>query len=319
MHGFCLQEIALTTQPIHVYTWYVHVWADVDLILEAMHQCKLRRLLLLCCSTSVFPILCLGDVNVTCGVTNCGGQSSTRSWPPSCPSDKAPSCDIYSGLMIEGFFSLSQWLDDDPINHCSTCQGKNLISRFAVEQAEALVQTVTNYVNRATLASIANTSVGYKLTDTCGNHRTDRCMSAQAGLVQKTTPTMATIVGPYYADHSGSPNDREISKMFTTLAGILPSNDKGIISLLDVPFLYTSAMKNLVATVDNSHIVSFQQSCDLQAVAAVDLVAYLGLVNVSVVASGDLCGEYSLRTFARHVKEKKLECRFNVSIRICNN
>lgn len=167
-------------------------------------------------------------------------------------------------------------------------------------------------------------SLGYDITDTCGNHEDDsQCVTRQAGIPNLAFGygALSTIIGPYYSDVSASLTNNEMLDLFTGLAGSGQRDDKGVISLLDEPFPYASQF----ADIDPLQVVMFQQSCELQAAAAVDFVIQERWVEVTVVGSGDNCGGLSLQLFHDALKAKRLDCHFKVissiwySVGICGS
>ena len=208
--------------------------------------------------------------------------------------------------MIGGVFSISSWRSKS----CSLCSDDPIVQRASVELAEALI-LATEILNNATEEE--DVAFGYSIDDSCGNHRTAECIQS----LTPTRSTLATVVGPYYAEQSISLNETEQSILYKHLNGFPPHDDKGIFSLLDVPFSYSTDVQNFVATLDMSQIVMFHQTCELQALAAVDFILQERWWNVTVLGSGDACGTASLRLFKQELMRRNIFCHFQVSLCIC--
>ena len=114
--------------------------------------------------------------------------------------------------MIGGVFSISSWRSKS----CSLCSDDPIVHRASVELAEALV-LATEILNNATEEE--DVAFGYSIDDaSCGNHRTAECIQS----LTPTRSTLATFVGPYYA------NETEQSILYKHLNGFPLHDDKGI-------------------------------------------------------------------------------------------
>lgn len=238
-------------------------------------------------------------------------------WPPDCPSPVNALRNINeSSYVIGGVFSLSTWrvqvqgntLADQYCSPCldpgqSTGPGESrasTVSRFAVEQAEALILAVEIL---SSMTDLGDESFGFDITDSCGNHLpgSNSCLSKLSPLDK----TLATIVGPYYSHISLSLDEPEVLSIYSRLA----ENKQGIFSLLDVPFPNSL---NTPRSSAHAQVVMFQQTCELQAMAAVDFVVHERWERLAVIGSGDPCGVVSLRKFKQELNKKGGACNFEV-------
>ena len=64
--------------------------------------------------------------------------------------------------------------------------------------------------------------------DSCGNHRTAECIQS----LTPTRSTLATFVGPYYAERSIPLNETEQGILYKYLNGFPSHDDKGIFLFL---------------------------------------------------------------------------------------
>jgi hypothetical protein len=218
--------------------------------------------------------------------------------------------------VIGGVFSLSTWRVQVQGNtfadqYCSPCldpgqstgpgeSRASTVSRFAVEQAEALILAVEIL---SSMTDLGDESFGFDITDSCGNHLpgSNSCLSKLSPLDK----TLATIVGPYYSHISLSLDEPEVLSIYSRLA----ENKQGIFSLLDVPFPNSL---NTPRSSAHAQVVMFQQTCELQAMAAVDFVVHERWERLAVIGSGDPCGVVSLRKFKQELNKKGVACNFEV-------
>ena len=251
--------------------------------------------------------------------------------PPNCPGIRnGIQQSANSTHIIAGVFSVSAWrvkASDTRNQDCSLCAdsrltdgsgsapvrgpaasrpaGSSTVSRtlrFAVEQSEALI-LATQQLNDATFSHF-----GYDITDSCGNHFGTDCIQT----LDPMSTTLATIVGPYYADASVSLDNSEVLSIFSRLGATNSSTGRLIFSLLDVPFSYTQAMRPFATGKGSAQVIMLQPSCELQALAAVDFVARVEWLDVTVIGSGDACGTAALRVFKEELDRKGIACHFEV-------
>ena len=232
------------------------------------------------------------------------------------------------GLSIGGLFSNSRYKIDAETTRpfCTRCQGasnNSLQHRFAVEQAEALLYAID------VIESELGYPVGHSIMDTCGFSEelegvtADFCYREQVRRYRNLQSVLATIVGPYYAYQKHPSSDSMSESEFVDLTRILaaqiaavqsdsPPDSRGMLSLLDLPFLSSDTVESLLPEGFTERFAMLQQTCELQALVAVDFLAQEGWGNVTVVASSDSCGGKSLLEVHNHIQRKKMGCHFNV-------
>ena len=241
------------------------------------------------------------------------GRSQCFTDPPNCP-DSLTRASITSNtnlVLVAGSFSLSRW-DTNVATagpFCTLCDNNDSVPhRFAVEQAEALLSAV-DLMNSVTDDSEQVGPLGYRIFDTCGNSDVaSRCVKAQLNRYRREkllTVALATIVGPYYQKHSpASMSDDELVDLSHALIDADPPSSTGLLSLMDIPFPYSQDVEDVHVSGIGERFVMLQQTCELQASAAVDFLAHEGWENVVIVASGDFCGGASLMQFRDHIDSK---------------
>ena len=224
--------------------------------------------------------------------------------------------------VVGGFFSVSMWdriseeTDSEVCTLCDASSAQFPPHRFAVEQAEALLYA-TDLIN----AMDRNRMLSYRLYDTCGNDETrDNCARSQMTWLarEKLPRVLASIVCPFYQIHSVSMPESE----FVELANNVVNEEEdhstdlliqtGFLSLLDSPFLHSSTVKFDVFLPYQNQFLMLQQTCELQALVAVDFLAQEGWGDVTLVTSGDYCGGESTLLFKQQIDDKDLDCHFNV-------
>ena len=226
-----------------------------------------------------------------------------------------------SKINIGGLFSNSRfdYTKDTATPFCSRCNTPPasipITHRFAVEQAEALlhaIELISKYDNQGDLGHL-----GYRIMDTCGYDDIAKdCLAGQVGeyrRIDKLIVVLATIVGPFYELFSQSMSKSEFVSLSQDLIAPTLQSSGGVLSLLDLPFWYTTeVVEGIDDTSKGMQFLMLQQTCQLQALAAVDFLAQEGWGNVTVVASGDSCGAESLLEVYNHIERRKLGCHFNV-------
>ena len=240
----------------------------------------------------------------------CQSVCPTAPWPPDCPGvNNSLRKTSGSSLVIGGVFSVSSWRVRKDKQDCSLChktpENEATTIRFAVEQAEALI-LATELLNNMT--GLGDDFFGYDITDSCGNHLSKQDKTC----ISKLSPlrnTLATVLGPYYADISVSLDDPEVISIYSRLTS-KSQDGRGIFSVLDVPFLNSA---NSPTGSVSTQVVMFQQTCELQALAAVDFIVYQRWEHITVIGSGDTCGAAALRTFKQELERKGVACNFEVS------
>jgi hypothetical protein len=193
-----------------------------------------------------------------------------------------------------------------------------------VEQAEALLHAIDLINARSQLyGRQEHLTIGYGIMDTCGNAEASECFKEQIQEYRNTVinyKALATIVGPYYDENidigDRSMTKKEFAALSTQLTDVYSG---GMLSLLDLPFWYSEELQDLDNVGKTSQMIMLQQTCQLQAWAAVDFLAQQGWANVSIVASRDSCGKESLSEIHNHIQRKKLGCHFNNSVRAVTN
>ena len=213
---------------------------------------------------------------------------------------------------IGGMFSISQW-DNDGERRCSACHaGARRLQLFAVEQTEAMIESIER-INESGMLGNA-TRLVYEVWDTCGDDRDSHCIYAQA-TETFSSELLATVVGPYYSDTSYSMNNDALKALYNNL-GLsqritnIRIRDRGVWSLLDYPYMYSQDI-NIGDLRDQ--LVMLQQTCELQAQAAVDFLEREGWYDVTVIVSNDYCGGRSMVKFDQAVKQSRSYCRFDVN------
>ena len=262
-------------------------------------------------------------------LATCQSVCPAPPWPRDCPGVKngLRKTDETS-LVIGGVFSISPWRVDSRNQNqqeCSLCRRTRegaatataTAIRFGVEQAEALILAIQLLGN---LTGFRDQLLGYDITDSCGNHK-----SEQKSCISQLSPvanTLATVVGPYYADISVSLIESEVVAIYSRLTP-KPGSNQGVFSLRDVPFLDSPAAQQFIVSsggIDLTQVVMLQQTCELQARAAVEFAVHERWKDITVVGSGDACGAAALRLFKEQLESNKVSsaCGFKVT-RLSNN
>ena len=225
-----------------------------------------------------------------------------------------------NAVRIGGMFSISQWNIIQKrlmgtTGECSACHnGSRQLQLFAIEQAEALIRAV-ELINESDL--LGNTNLIYDIWDTCGGQMTSACIKRQAHELHYTYEVLATILGPYYSDISFSMKEEELVKLYSTLGqGIRGTNaviiKKGVWSLLDYPYRYTLDLDEEVNSYLETQVIMLQQTCEIQAAAAVDFLVEEGWYDVTMVASNDYCGIWAIAKFYEGVNRSLSHCHFDI-------
>ena len=225
-----------------------------------------------------------------------------------------------NAVRIGGMFSISQWNIIQKrfmgtTGECSACHnGSRQLQLFAIEQAEALIRAV-ELINESDL--LGNTNLIYDIWDTCGGQMTSACIERQAHELHYTYEVLATIVGPYYSDMSFSMKEEELVKLYSTLGqGIIGTDAvikrKGVWSLLDYPYRHTPYLDDEVYSYLETQVIMLQQTCEIQAAAAVNFLEEEGWYDVTMVASNDYCGIWAIAKFYEGVKQSPFHCHFDI-------
>ena len=234
--------------------------------------------------------------------------------PENCPRDSAMSQHLDNAtkivFTIGGLFPIHQ-------QHINSFSGKTQCTatssllkpqfhRSAVEQAEALI-LATDMIN-SNPEILPNVTLQYAMWDTCGILHS-QCAEDQARALVENNDVIGTIVGPYFYDGSERYDEKDIADLYEQVVSVHPASPSGraLISFIDVPFTYDEDI-NLYNDL-KARVAYLQQSCILQARAAVDFLDHVGWQEVSVVASDDNCGTASLQEFASYIEKQGFGCR----------
>ena len=237
--------------------------------------------------------------------------------PDHCPSSTTAS---QSGMnnddkvfTVGGLFSIHQQ-DVNQLTGQTECTATNPLlkprfHRFAVEQAEALILAVDMINSRSDI--LTNATLHYAMWDTCGFSES-HCVENQAQALVENNDVIGTILGPFYYEGPEPYSEHDIVDVYEHIVMHNPGSSTGraAFPFVDIPFIYEGihAHDNI-----NDMLVYQQESCVLQAQAAVDILNHVGWQQVLLVTSGDNCGRRSRQEFANYVINQSSTCQPNVT------
>lgn len=236
--------------------------------------------------------------------------------PNNCPRDYAMSQNTDNStnvvFTVGGLFPIHQQVIH-PLSGRTQCTAMNnklkpQFHRFAVEQAEALILAIDMINSNPKV--LPNVTLQYAMWDTCGILHS-QCAEDQARALVENDDVIGTIVGPYFYDGSERYDENDIDDLYEQVVSVQSTSVSGraLISFIDVPFNY--AEEDNVYYELKGRLAYLQQSCILQARAAVDFLDQVGWQEVSVIASDDNCGTASLQEFASYINKQGLGCRLD--------
>lgn len=209
---------------------------------------------------------------------------------------------------VGGLFSIHQQ-DINPITGKTECTAtspslKPRFHRNAVEQAEALILAVETINSNPEI--LPNVTLQYAMWDTCGLLHS-QCADDQARALVENSDVIGTVLGPYFYEGSETHTEYDVVGLYKQVVSHdeSSSNRRAAIPFIDIPYVYRDSGFYLDM---KENLVYLQQSCILQARAAVDFLDRVGWQEVSVVVSDDNCGSGALQEFHTYMNSQGLEC-----------